>query len=75
MCVALPGKVVEINDDRALVDFNGNKVSALTGVVDCKVGDNVLIHAGCIIQVVSMSEAEEMNDIFAAIAEEMGEVI
>ena len=28
MCVALPGKIVEMNGNLATVDFNGNKVVA-----------------------------------------------
>jgi len=67
MCVALPGKVIEINGDKALVDYNGTRVNTMTGLVDCKVGDSVLVHAGCILQVVSESEADELNDIFAEI--------
>ena len=26
MCIAIPGRVVELNEDRAKVDFNGNLV-------------------------------------------------
>ncbi len=65
MCVALPGKVTEILDPQfANVDFNGNIVKAATGLVDVKVGDRVLVHAGCIIQTVSKEEADELEDLF-----------
>jgi hydrogenase expression/formation protein HypC len=60
MCVAIPGKVVSVDTDTATVDFNGNKVNALTGVVQVKVGQYVLVHAGCIIQTMQQSEAEEL---------------
>ena len=63
MCVALPGTVTEINEDTAVVDFAGNKVNAATGLLDVKVGDRVLVHAGCILQVVSQSEAEEIEEL------------
>ena len=49
MCVALPGKIVELNGNLATVDFNGNKVVADSGLVNVAIGDNVLVHAGCII--------------------------
>ena len=30
MCIAIPGRVVELNEDRAKVDFNGNLVDVNT---------------------------------------------
>lgn len=63
MCVALPGKVIEINGRDAVVDFNGNQVTARAGLVDIKVGDYVLVHAGCVIQKVSQQDAEDMNNL------------
>ncbi|MCR5586869.1 MAG: HypC/HybG/HupF family hydrogenase formation chaperone [Lachnospiraceae bacterium] len=68
MCVALPGIVRKINDDgTAKVDFSGNFVNAITGLTKVKEGDSVLVHAGCIIQVVSQTEAEELNNLFKEI--------
>ena len=69
MCVALPGKVIEIKGRDAVVDFNGNKVTARAGLVDVKVGDCVLVHAGCIIQKVSQQDMEDLK----ALNELMGE--
>ena len=64
MCVALPGKVVKIEGTKATVDFNGNIVNAEAGLVNVKVGDNVLVHAGCIIQAMDDEMADEMNELF-----------
>lgn len=64
MCVALPGTVIEVRDKDAIVDFNGNTVNARTGLVDVQKGDRVLVHAGCIMQKVSESEAEEIERLF-----------
>ena len=64
MCVALPGKVVEIYEKDALVDFNGNRVRAISGLVPITVGDYVLVHAGCILQKLSVGEAQDMIDLF-----------
>ncbi len=69
MCVALPGKVIEIKDRDAVVDFNGNQVTARAGLVDVKVGDYVLVHAGCVIQKVTQQDMEEMKNL----KEQMGE--
>lgn len=64
MCVAAPGKVIEINDNIATVDYCGNHVKAHTGVVDVKVGDYALVHAGLIIQVLKEDEAQSMIELF-----------
>ena len=45
MCVAMPGKVLSVSERTALVDFNGNRVNARTGLVKIEPGDNVLVHA------------------------------
>lgn len=60
MCVAIPGKVLSIEDGKAVVDFSGNQVKAYVGLVNAKVGDYVLVHAGCIIQTMKQQEAEEL---------------
>ena len=67
MCVALPGVVKEIKDDGAIVDFSGNEVFAMTGLTSVKVGDRVLVHAGCVIQVMSEAEAIELEELFAEV--------
>lgn len=69
MCVALPGKVIEIKDRDAVVDFNGNQVTARAGLVEVKVGDYVLVHAGCVIQKVTQQEMDELK----TLKEQMGE--
>ena len=38
-------------------------------MVDAKVGDYVLVHAGCAIEVLSQSRAEEMLEIFKELEE------
>lgn len=69
MCVAAPGKVIEINGDTAIIDYNGNKVSANKGIVDVNIGDYALVHAGLIIQVLPDDEAQNMIDLFNELGE------
>ncbi len=67
MCVALPGRVTKIDGTKATVDFSGNIVEAEAGLVKIKIGDRVLVHAGCIIQTMSDEEADEIEELFREI--------
>lgn len=64
MCVASPGKIIEINGDTSVVDYSGNKTNAALGIVDAKIGDWVLVHAGLVIQVLPDDEAQYMRELF-----------
>ncbi len=65
MCVAIPGRVIEIDGTTAKVDFNGNSVNVNIGLVEPKVGQYVLVHAGCAIEVMEKEQAQEIIDLFA----------
>ena len=64
MCVAMPGRVVSVDGTKAEVDFSGNLVSAEAGLVKIKPGDYVLVHAGCILQVLSEEEGNSLAELF-----------
>jgi len=64
MCVAIPGKVIGITGMMGEVDFQGNVVKVNLGIVDAQVGDYVLVHAGCAIEVMQKDAAEELLDLF-----------
>lgn len=63
MCVAAPGTVLKIDGKYAEVDFGGNVIKARCGLTDIKEGDRVLVHAGYVIQTLTKTEAEEMEEI------------
>lgn len=65
MCVAIPGRVTEVNGNTAKVDFNGNSVDVNVGLVEPEVGQYVLVHAGCAIEVMEKEQAQEIIDLFA----------
>lgn len=65
MCVAVPGKVVEVSEFAGKVNFQGNIVDVNMALVDAEVGDYVLVHAGCAIEVIQQETAEEIIDLFA----------
>ena len=59
MCLAIPGKLVAINGDTGDVDFGGVIKQTNISLVDAKIGDWVVIHAGFAIEVMDNEEAEE----------------
>jgi hydrogenase expression/formation protein HypC len=60
MCLAIPGKVLEIKDQIALVDIMGNQTTADISVLeDVKVGDYILVHAGYAIHKYDQRDGEE----------------
>ncbi len=60
MCLAIPARVMSVVGDKAQVDF-GEKVLREVNValVEAKVGDYVLVHAGYAIQKMDQKEALE----------------
>ena len=60
LCLAIPAKVLEVNGDVAKVDF-GQGVAREVNVmlVDAKVGEYVLVHAGYAIEKLNQKAAEE----------------
>lgn len=71
MCVAVPGKVVGITGDYAKVNVLDNMTDVNVKLVDVKIGDYVLIHAGCAIEVLSQDAAEEIISVFSELLEEV----
>ena len=74
MCLAIPAKVVSVEKDKARVDFGEGVLREVNvTLVNAKVGDYVLVHAGYAIQVLDEKEALETirlwNEILEAEAE------
>ena len=59
MCYAIPGKIEKIIGDNAMIDFEGVKKEANISIVDAKVGDYVLVHAGFAIEKLTEQDAEK----------------
>ena len=67
MCLAVPGKIIEIEKDseHAIVDYgDGTKRKANISLVEVKIGDYVLVHAGFAIEVLDEKEAQKTLDLF-----------
>ena len=80
MCLAVPGRIVEIRDDRgtrmATIDFDGiRKDICLDFVPEIEVGDYAIVHVGFAISKVDEESANESLRLFRAMGtleEELG---
>jgi hydrogenase expression/formation protein HypC len=59
MCLAIPGKIVSIKGDIAVVDFGGVQRETNVSLVEARMGDYVVVHAGFAIQTVDEEDARE----------------
>lgn len=65
MCVAIPGKIIEVYESKSLVEFGKIKKVINTSLVgNLKVGDYVLVHVGCAIDKLEEADAKETLDVF-----------
>ena len=60
MCLAIPAKIITKNGNLAQVDFGETVLREVNvSLVEAKVGDYILVHAGYAIQVLDEQEALE----------------
>jgi hydrogenase expression/formation protein HypC len=70
MCLAIPAKVMNLHGDKASVDFGQGVLREVNvTLVEAKVGDYVLVHAGYAIQVIEEQEAKETLSLWNSILE------
>jgi hydrogenase expression/formation protein HypC len=71
MCLAIPSKVVAINDKMATIDVSGVRrdISLLLLPEEAAIGDYVLVHAGFAIQKIDREAAEEALKLIEEIEE------
>ncbi len=71
MCLALPGKIVSIEDKKAVVNFGGVKRQVdLSFLADARIGEWVLVHVGFAIQKVDEKSAYETYHLLAKMDKE-----
>jgi len=69
MCLAVPGRIMELSNRKAKVNFNGNLVTVDVSLVDAKVGSYVLVHAGYALEVMQDDRAQELLELFGELEE------
>lgn len=71
MCLAIPGKIIEINEVKAIIEICNIKREVFIQLVpEIKLGDYVLVHAGCAIEIVDQEEALKTLEILKELAED-----
>jgi len=74
MCLGIPGKVIEVKGDIAVVDFGGVRREVDALLVNVKPGDYVIVHAGAIITKIDERLAKEMEEAIAMLIKELEDV-
>jgi hydrogenase expression/formation protein HypC len=69
MCLAIPAKIIEINDDVAKVDFGGTIKEVNVSLVDANIGDYVVVHAGFAIEIIDEEDALNTLEMFQQMLE------
>lgn len=60
MCLAIPSKIIAINDNMGVIDVAGvRRETSLLLVENPRVGDWVIVHAGFAIQIIDEATAQE----------------
>ncbi|BCN31244.1 HypC/HybG/HupF family hydrogenase formation chaperone [Anaeromicropila herbilytica] len=66
MCIALPGRIQEIKEDYAIVSLMETESEVNIGLIeDPKVGDYILVHAGCGIQKIEEHYYHEVQELMS----------
>lgn len=61
MCMALPGKIIKIENNQAVIQFNGHKHTAKLDLIKkIKIGDYVYTHDDYVLDKISQKEAEKI---------------
>lgn len=70
MCLAIPGKVVEIRGTIGIVDFQGIRRKVRLDLLDeVKVGDWVMVHVGFAISRIGEEEAKSTLELMKQLTE------
>lgn len=74
MCLAVPGKIIEIYEKQELkmakMDFSGvTREACIEHVPEAKIGDYAIVHVGFAISLLSEEEAQQSIDLLREIIE------
>lgn len=58
MCLAIPGKVIKVEDKKAVIAYPGQERPAMVADVPVKIGDFVMVQMGIVLKKLSEEEAK-----------------
>jgi hydrogenase expression/formation protein HypC len=72
MCLGVPGQILAVDGNTAVVDFNGVRRNVALDIVDeaVSVGDHVLVHVGFAIRRIAAEDLAETLAFFASLGGE-----
>ncbi|MBN1117687.1 MAG: HypC/HybG/HupF family hydrogenase formation chaperone [Bacteroidales bacterium] len=75
MCLSVPAKIIEINNDMAKASVGGSIIDVgLQLVEDVKLGDYVLVHTGFALEKVNEDEAIKMLEMIKQLTDNPDDV-
>lgn len=70
MCIAVPGEIIEAFPTRAKVTMMGVETTVNIQLIDNpKIGDFVLVHAGCAIEKINKDNYDDLFALFKQLSE------
>lgn len=71
MCLAIPAQIIAIDEYHAKVNIMGLESEVnITLIEHPKVGDHVLVHAGCVIQKIDTQYYDYLQQVLGSMLEE-----
>ena len=64
MCMAIPGKVIELKENSVVVDYSGEKREAGTLILEPKLNDYVLVSQKQVVQILTKEDAEKIIKLY-----------
>lgn len=73
MCIAVPGQIIDISSIQATVNIMDVETTVNIQLIhEPKVGDYVLVHAGCAIEKVDQAYFDDLSNLFKGILDKDG---
>lgn len=67
MCLTVPGKIIEIKGDNAIVDYGSERREAKIIEGDYREGDHVLVQAKIVVEKVSEEQMRRWSEILSGV--------
>jgi len=64
MCLAVPGKIIEIKEDKAVIDYDIEKRNVMLLDEGYNVGDYVIVQGGFVVDKVEEKEAKNALELY-----------